>query len=223
MLDALLPYIVMLPAGYLLGSLPFGLILGKLSKGVDVRDYGSGSTGMTNVMRTAGAPAAALTLLLDMCKAVVAVLIARWLFDAPGAEALAGALAALAGHNWPVFVGFRGGKGTAAGWGALIILSPISGLVATLVGVPTVALTRYVSLGSILGTLSGVITLTSPDSPGTRALGIPVFRRSGRLHSRGLAQTQHPAPHQGGRAQDRQAVGSRGWVRGDGLCQKSAS
>ena len=158
MLDALLPYIVMIPAGYLLGSLPFGLILGKLSKGVDVRDYGSGSTGMTNVMRTAGAPAAALTLLLDMCKAVVAVLIARWLFDAPGAEAL-GALAALAGHNWPVFVGFRGGKGTAAGWGALIILSPISGLVATLVGVPTVALTRYVSLGSILGTLSGVITL----------------------------------------------------------------
>ncbi len=158
MLDALLPYIVMLPAGYLLGSLPFGLILGKLSKGVDVRDYGSGSTGMTNVMRTAGAPAAALTLILDMCKAVVAVLIARWLFDAPGAEALA-ALAALAGHNWPVFVGFRGGKGTAAGWGALIILSPISGLVATLVGVPTVALTRYVSLGSILGTLSGVITL----------------------------------------------------------------
>ena len=158
MLDALLPYIVMLPAGYLLGSLPFGLILGKLSKGVDVRDYGSGSTGMTNVMRTAGAPAAALTLILDMCKAVVAVLIARWLFDAPGAEAL-GALAALAGHNWPVFVGFRGGKGTAAGWGALIILSPISGLVATLVGVPTVALTRYVSLGSILGTLSGVITL----------------------------------------------------------------
>ena len=158
MLDALLPYIVMLPAGYLLGSLPFGLILGKLSKGVDVRDYGSGSTGMTNVMRTAGAPAAALTLILDMCKAVVAVLIARWLFDAPGAEAL-GALAALAGHNWPIFVGFRGGKGTAAGWGALIILSPISGLVATLVGVPTVALTRYVSLGSILGTLSGVITL----------------------------------------------------------------
>ena len=158
MLDLLLPYIVMILAGYLLGSLPFGLILGKLSKGVDVRDYGSGSTGMTNVMRIAGAPIAALTLFLDMCKAVVAVLIARWLFDAPGAEA-AGAIAALTGHNWPLFSGFRGGKGTAAGWGALIILSPLSGLVATLVGVPTVALTRYVSLGSILGTLSGVITL----------------------------------------------------------------
>lgn len=158
MLDSLLPYIVMILAGYLLGSLPFGLILGKIAKGVDVRDYGSGSTGMTNVMRIAGAPVAALTLFLDMSKAVVSVLIARWLFDAPGAEA-AGALAALAGHNWPVFVGFRGGKGTAAGWGALIILSPLSGLVATLVGVPTVALTRYVSLGSILGTLSGVITL----------------------------------------------------------------
>lgn len=154
----MIAYIVMIPVGYLLGSLPFGLILGKLFGGVDVREYGSGKTGMTNVLRTAGLPAALLSLALDMGKAVLAVLLARIFFDSPGVEAAA-AVAALLGHNWPVFVGFRGGRGTAPGWGALIILSPLAGLVATLIGLSAVALSRYVSLGSILGTLSGIITL----------------------------------------------------------------
>jgi len=154
----MIAYIVMIPVGYLLGALPFGLMLGKLFGGVDVRDYGSGKTGMTNVLRTAGIPAALLSLALDMGKAVLAVLLARIFFDSPGVEAAA-AIAALVGHNWPVFVGFRGGRGTAPGWGALIILSPLAGLVATLIGLSAVALSRYVSLGSILGTLSGIITL----------------------------------------------------------------
>lgn len=154
----MIDYIVMIPVGYLLGALPFGLILGKLFGGVDVREYGSGKTGMTNVLRTAGIPAALLSLAFDMGKAVLAVLLARIFFDSPGVEAAA-ALAALVGHNWPVFVGFRGGRGTAPGWGALIILSPLAGLVATLIGLSAVALSRYVSLGSILGTLSGIITL----------------------------------------------------------------
>ena len=154
----MIAYIVMIPVGYLLGALPFGLILGKLFGGVDVREYGSGKTGMTNVLRTAGLPAALLSLALDMGKAALAVLLARIFFDSPGGEAAA-ALSALVGHNWPVFVGFRGGRGTAPGWGALIILSPLAGLVATLIGLSAVALSRYVSLGSILGTLSGIITL----------------------------------------------------------------
>ena len=152
------PYLVMIPLGYLLGALPFGVILGKLFGGVDVRDYGSGKTGMTNVLRTAGVPAALLSLALDMGKAILAVLLARIFFDSPGVDAAA-AIAALVGHNWPVFIGFRGGRGTAPGWGALIILSPLAGLVATLIGLSAVALSRYVSLGSILGTLSGIITL----------------------------------------------------------------
>ena len=159
MTSPLLPYIVIIPLAYLIGALPFGVIMGRLFKGVDVRDYGSGTTGMTNVMRSAGVPAAVLTLLLDMSKAVLCVLLARLIFESHHGVEAAAAIAAQVGHNWPVFAGFRGGKGTAAGWGALIILSPISGVVATLVGVPIVALTRYVSLGSILGTLSGVITL----------------------------------------------------------------
>lgn len=148
----------MVPVAYLLGSLPFGLILGKLVKGVDVRDYGSGKTGMTNVLRTVGVKAAALALILDMGKSVLAVALTRIFFDSAGADAAA-ALAALAGHNWPIFVGFRGGRGTAPGWGGLIILSPIAGLVATLVGVPIIGFSRYVSLGSILGTASGVVAL----------------------------------------------------------------
>ena len=156
----LIACLVMIPIGYLLGALPFGLILGKLFKGVDVREYGSGKTGMTNVMRTAGIPAAALSLALDMGKSIAVVALARFVLfpDVPGAH-VAGAIAVLVGHNWSVFIGFKGGRGTAPGWGGLIMLSPWSGLVATLVGVPVVGLSRYVSLGSILGTLSGVITL----------------------------------------------------------------
>ncbi len=154
----MLPYLVMIPIGYILGALPFGLLLGKLFKGVDVRAYGSGKTGMTNVMRSAGVPAALLSLALDMGKAALGVALARYFFDTPGADA-AVAIAVLIGHNWSVFIGFRGGRGTAPGWGGLIILSPWSGLVAALFGVPAIALSRYMSLGSILGTLSGVLTL----------------------------------------------------------------
>ncbi|MCI0813228.1 MAG: glycerol-3-phosphate acyltransferase, partial [Chloroflexi bacterium] len=142
--------LVMVPIGYLLGSLPFGLIIAWMAKRVDVRDYGSGKTGMTNVLRTVGVKAAALSMALDMGKSILAVILARVLFDDRGAE-VAAAVAALIGHNWPVYVGFRGGRGTASGLGGLFILSPWAGLVAALVGVTTIATTRWVSLGSILG------------------------------------------------------------------------
>ena len=151
-------YLLLIAAGYLLGSIPFGVMAGWLVKRVDVREYGSGSTGMTNVLRTIGRPAAALVLLLDMGKAVLAVALARALSDDPGVDAAA-ALAALAGHVLPVFIGFRGGKGTATGWGALLILSPISGLVATVVGLAAVGLSRYISLGSVLAAAAGTATL----------------------------------------------------------------
>jgi glycerol-3-phosphate acyltransferase PlsY len=151
------PYLIMVPIAYLVGSLPFGLILARL-RGVDLRSYGSGATGTTNVMRTLGKPAGALVLLLDMGKGVFAIAMAMIFFDSPGAEAAAG-VAALVGHNWPVFAGFKGGKGVATGWGGLILFSPWSGLVATLVGIPVILAWRYASLGSLLGTSAGVITL----------------------------------------------------------------
>ena len=123
----MIDYLILVPLAYLLGSVPFGLIAGRLVANVDVRDYGSGKIGMTNVLRTSGKTAAAVVLLLDMGKGVLAVFIARLFFDSYGAEAAA-ALAVLFGHNWPVFIKFRGGRGTASGWGGLLILSPIAGL-----------------------------------------------------------------------------------------------
>ena len=151
-------YLLVIAAGYLLGSIPFGVMAGRLVKRVDVRDYGSGSTGMTNVLRTIGRPAAALVLLLDMGKAVPAVALAMILSNEHGVK-VAGALAALVGHVLPLFIGFRGGKGTATGWGALLILSPISGLVATVVGLAALGLSRYMSLGSVLAATAGTATL----------------------------------------------------------------
>ena len=160
---------------YLLGALPFGLLMAKLVGGIDVRRYGSGSTGMTNVMRTIGVVPALVVLALDAGKGIAAVFLARYLEAGFPVEAAA-ALAALVGHNWSVFIRFQGGKGTATGVGALCALSPGAGLIALLVGVPVIALSRYVSLGSVLGATTGaiavpVLAMADPSMP----LGVPSY------------------------------------------------
>ena len=162
-------------ASYLLGALPFGLLMAKLVKGIDVRRYGSGSTGMTNVLRTIGVVPALVVLALDAGKGIAAVFLARAL-DAGLAVEATSALAALIGHNWSVFIRFQGGKGIATGVGALCALSPIAGLIALAVGVPTIALSRYVSLGSVLGATTGaiavpVLAMADPSMP----LGVPSY------------------------------------------------
>ena len=144
--------------GYLLGSVPFGLIAGRLFSNIDVREHGSGMTGMTNVIRTVGIWAGILVLSLDMGKTVLAVVLARYFTDSLNIEVVA-AITAIMGHNWPLYSKFKGGRGVAPGWAGLIILSPIAGIVASLVGLLTIAISRYVSLGSIVGTTSGAITL----------------------------------------------------------------
>ena len=154
----MIEYLIFVPLGYLLGAIPFGYIAGKLFGGVDVRDHGSGSIGMTNVMRTVSPPVAILVLALDMGKAAGAVVLARIIADAPMVETLTG-IAVIVGHSWSVFIGFTGGKGTATGWGALFALSPIAGIVASVIGVGLVAITRYVSLGSIVAATLGSLTL----------------------------------------------------------------
>ncbi len=151
---------VSLAAAYLLGAVPFGVIIAKYVSGVDVRSVGSGGTGATNVARSSGKKAGIAALLLDGGKGAVAILIAKQLADGQPhlVEALAGILV-IVGHNWPVFTGFKGGKGIAAGWAALTVISPWASLAAAVVALPVVGISRYVSLGSIVGTLAGLIFL----------------------------------------------------------------
>ena len=154
----ILSYALALIGAYLLGSISWGYLAGRL-KGVDVRQVGSGSTGMTNVMRTLGVPLAILVLAGDVSKGVLSVLLARLLTDdVPMVEALAATLAVV-GHNWPLFSGFRGGRGIATGVGGLTTLNPLSGAVALSVFAVPVAVTRYVSLGSVLAVVSAMITM----------------------------------------------------------------
>jgi glycerol-3-phosphate acyltransferase PlsY len=142
--------------GYLLGAIPFGLIIGRATKGVDLREHGSHRTGATNALRTLGAPAAAAVFLLDVGKGVAAVLLARLIVpDDPTTEwaAAAAGIAAIVGHNWSVFIRFTGGRGVATSAGALGAMSPWTLLVIAPVVVLVIWRSRYVSLGSITGAL----------------------------------------------------------------------
>lgn len=137
-------------AGYLLGSISFGYLAGKYLKGIDIREYGSGNTGTTNIQRTLGTVPAILVLLLDFAKGFLAVFLANRISGVPVHTMLAG-VAAVSGHNWPLFLRFRGGRGVATSMGVLAGLAPKVFLFATLAGVLVIILTRYVSLGSITG------------------------------------------------------------------------
>ncbi len=141
-------WVVTLVASYVLGSIPMGLIIVKLMRGVDVRQVGSGRTGGTNVLRAAGFGAAALTVLLDGGKAILAVFIARWLSGAPLLMALAGT-AAVVGHNYSLFLRLRGGAGTATSVGGAAALWPWNAAILIPVGLGVVFGTRRASLGSI--------------------------------------------------------------------------
>ena len=143
---------------YLLGSVPFGLLVTSWVSRVDVREHGSGNTGMTNVLRTSGLWPALLVLTLDVGKAVLVVTLSRILTSDDVIPVFA-AMSVLVGHNWSIFIKFGGGKGIATGLGALLALSPIAGLIAILTGIPIIAITRYVSLGTILGSLSALISM----------------------------------------------------------------
>ena len=146
-------YALLLPLAYLIGALPWGYVALYLRRGIDIRDYGSGRTGVSNALRTAGYRIAGLVLLLDLAKGIAAVLLARLLVGDAVAEVAAGLLA-LAGHNWPVFLGFRGGRGIAPGLGGLAVMSPVAALAGVLAFIPTCLISRYLSLGSILGVVA---------------------------------------------------------------------
>ena len=151
------PYLIALPVAYLLGAIPVGLVAGKVARGVDVRRYGSGSAGATNVLRTLGIPTAAPVLILDGGKGALAVLIAGWVGGSDIVRALA-AVMVVAGHSWPVFAGFRGGKSVITALGAMFVLSPIAGG-CSLLGLGVGAASRYVSLGSVVGATAAAVCL----------------------------------------------------------------
>ena len=141
-------FLVCALGGYLLGSVPVGLIVGRVARGIDIRQYGSGKTGATNVLRTVGARWGAVALAGDLAKGAVPVLIARLLSDDPYVQTVAG-LGAAFGHDWPVFAGFQGGRGVATSFAAALAMSPIPAAALLPVGVGLVAYTRIMSVMSV--------------------------------------------------------------------------
>jgi len=136
-------------AAYFLGSIPFGLLLGRLFSGRDVRSAGSGNIGATNVARVAGPVTGILTLLLDAAKGALAVYLAARLSEQSSTWMMIAGLCALVGHCFPIWLGFRGGKGVATAAGVFLVLSPLSFLGAVILFVLVVLYWRFVSLGSI--------------------------------------------------------------------------
>ncbi|HYP06968.1 MAG TPA: glycerol-3-phosphate 1-O-acyltransferase PlsY, partial [Bryobacteraceae bacterium] len=139
--------ILVLVAAYLIGGIPFGYLLVKLKSGADVRAMGSGNIGATNVLRTTGRGLGVLTLLLDIGKGALAVWLADYLTDHSLTAMALAALAVMAGHAFPIFLKFKGGKAVASFVGAFLYLCPLPLLTVLVVFVITVGFTRYISLG----------------------------------------------------------------------------
>ena len=155
-----MPILLGAAIGYLLGAVPVGLIAGRLTRGIDIREYGSHRTGATNALRTLGSRTAAVVFLLDVAKGVLSVLAARLLFgDYPLVEwgAAAAGFAAIVGHNWSVFIRFTGGRGVSTSAGALGAMSPWTLVVIAPIVFAVIWRWRYVSLGSIAGALSAPV------------------------------------------------------------------
>lgn len=162
-------YIAVIVIGYLLGSLPFGVIIGQVLGKADIRNVGSGKTGMTNVMRVAGKKGAALSLIFDLGKGALAVYIAKLIFGAVDTinystmvvyfGQVAAALAAIAGHSWSVFLKFKGGRGVNTFLGALLVMfwpaAIVGGGIMVIIGL----ITKFMSLGSITGSVIAFIML----------------------------------------------------------------
>ncbi len=137
---------------YLLGSIPFGYLIVRWQKGIDVRTTGSGSIGATNVMRNLGIIGFIATFILDVGKGIVAVLLASRITSGEPRWIAASAVAAILGHCFPVWLKFRGGKGVATGVGVFIALAPLQVALVLVIFAIVVAIWRYISLGSIVAT-----------------------------------------------------------------------
>lgn len=152
---ALLEMVLTIIISYLIGSISFGILAGKIFKGIDIRKYGSGNTGVTNVLRTIGKGPALIVLIGDIFKGIVGVLIGLYFGDV--IYGMVGGFAVVTGHIYPLYFGFKGGKGAASGFGVVLMLAPDVIAVGAIVFILTIVMTRYVSLGSILGAIISVI------------------------------------------------------------------
>jgi len=139
---------------YFLGSIPVGWIVARLFFKTDIRSKGSGNIGATNALRQFGTAVGLIVLLLDMSKGIIAVLLAKSIYGSGTMMVVICGLLAILGHVFPIWLKFKGGKGVATAAGVFIALTPISLLIALLVFIVVVAITRYVSLGSIMAALS---------------------------------------------------------------------
>ncbi|NLM25380.1 MAG: glycerol-3-phosphate 1-O-acyltransferase PlsY [Firmicutes bacterium] len=149
---------------YLLGSIPFGLFIGKLIGKVDVREHGSGNIGVSNVLRTVGLVPAIIVLVLDAGKGALPVLLAKQMFPNETLWLLAGFMAII-GHNWPIFLNFKGGRGVATTFGVLLSLIPMVAFWLIIIWVITLAISRYISLSSITAAVAFPILLWIYDHP----------------------------------------------------------
>ncbi|PIE33626.1 acyl-phosphate glycerol 3-phosphate acyltransferase [candidate division KSB3 bacterium] len=147
--------IVCLIIAYILGSIPFGFVIGK-TKGIDIRKYGSGNIGTSNVTRVLGKKAAILTLLGDGLKGLLPVLLARWVLDSD-TWLVATGLAAIAGHNWSVFLNFRGGKGVTTTYGAYLGIAWLPGLLTIFSWVIVTVMTKKSSVAALLSAICAPI------------------------------------------------------------------
>lgn len=151
-------YILYLLGTYLITSIPFGYILVKATRGIDIRTVASGNIGATNVTRAAGPLTGAITMILDVGKGFIPAFLALRIFSME--FAIITGIVAVLGHSYTPYLRFKGGKGVSTGFGAFLALFPIPVLVGFLVWLITFLLTRYVSLASILGTFSAFFTVT---------------------------------------------------------------
>lgn len=163
----IIKYLAIAVIAYLLGAIPFGLVISKKLVRVDIREHGSGNIGATNVLRVLGLRYGLLTAVLDLAKTIIALLLAVFIV---GGESLIAAgydihvqvaqviaaLMAMVGHNWSVYIGFKGGKGVATFFAGLLMINWIVALSALAVGLIAVLLTRYVSVGSMVASIVSI-------------------------------------------------------------------
>lgn len=167
----MLVYLIIIITAYLLGNISTSYIVAKRLAGVDIRTQGSGNAGSTNVLRTLGKKAGALTFIGDVLKGLIAVLIARLIAYGVNLDdttcAYIAVVAVVLGHNYPVFLGFKGGKGVATSLGSMLGMNPLVALLCLGFFIIIVAITKYVSLGSMLGIgLSPVIMMINHNTKG---------------------------------------------------------